>query len=61
MDLFCVVLIISHILNCLKNEYKGSSTEITTFGGNLEVQEKKRAGYCPFSAVDRDRKFLIAT
>ena len=55
------MLIISQILNCLKNEYKGSSIEITTFRRNLEVQEKKRVGYCLFSTVGRDNKFLVET
>ena len=54
------MLIISRILNCLKNEYKGSSIEITAFGRNFgSVEKKRRVGYYPFSIVDRDRKFLV--
>ena len=54
------MLIISHILICLKNVYRGSNIEITAIGLNLEVQEVKRVGYCLFSSSCRDRESSVA-
>ena len=61
LDWFSVLLIVSRILYCLCNLYRGSSIGGNTLYESWKCRTGKRVGYYPIPGLGRNREFSVAT